>query len=185
MCWTGTFSSSPETCLPINCSVRACQWVSGCVCARVRACILFVCVCLVFVMCRTRAFICALGARMHVVTWVRIQSFCLCVEVSSQTRGRAPSQMCPFLYLRCACAFSTRGVCVCVCVRLISLSVYSACIGTSACDLARWRGDWLVFMNKRHNCDRMIYDLHIPQSPPPPSFSLFLFAKNIYLWYES
>lgn len=120
MCWTGTFSSSPETCLPINCSVRACQWVSGCVCARVRACILFVCVCLVFVMCRTRAFICALGARMHVVTWVCIQSFCLCVEVSSQTRGRAPSQMCPFLYLRCACAFSTRGVCVCVCVRLIS-----------------------------------------------------------------
>lgn len=43
MCWTGTFSSSPETCLPINCSVPAC------VSRRKRMCLrrvhLFVCVC--------------------------------------------------------------------------------------------------------------------------------------------
>lgn len=110
---------------------------------------------------------------MHVAQ-VCIQLLCLCVEVSSQTCGRAPSKMCLFLYLLRACAFPAHGVCV-----HISLLVYGARISTSACDLARWRGDWLVFMNKRHNCDRMIYDQHIPQPPLP--FLFFFFAKNIYL----
>lgn len=64
----------------------------------------------------------------------------------------------------------------------ISLLVYAARISTStsACDLARWRGDWLVFMNKRHNCDRMIYDLLTPQSHPLLPF-LFFFLLKIYI----
>lgn len=58
----------------------------------------------------------------------------------------------------------------------VSLSVFF--IGTfctliirSARDF-RWRGSWLVFMNKRHNFDRMMYDQHA--SMPPPSFLVLL-----------
>lgn len=84
---------------------------------------------------------------------------------------------------RCVCFFIC-GVHVrlphVVCVH-ISLLVYGACISTSACDLARWRGNWLVFMNKRHNCDRMIYDQHIPQFPPLLPF-LFFFSLKIYIY---
>lgn len=160
MCWTGTFSSSPETCLPINCSVCACQWVD--VYVRVH---LFVCVCLSCVEC---VYLCVQYLNACLSLFV-----CVWRSILRPVVGRPARCVCFFI-----CGVHVRSPHV-VCVH-ISLLVCGACISTSACDLARWRGNWLVFMNKRHNCDRMMYDQNI-HGPPTPVPFLFFFLLKIYM----
>lgn len=144
--------------------MRACICLFVCLCAFVNVQSLCIRLC---VRCLNACFECAFS--LFVCVWR---------SVLRPVVGRPCSQMCLFLYFAaCMCVHRTWGVCVCVHIPLL---VYCAHIRRSACDLARWRGNWLVFMNKRHNCDRMMYDQRIPQ-PPLSFFSLFLFAKNIYL----
>lgn len=138
--------------------------VSKWMCVRARAGVHFVCLC-VFSVCNVQnACFHLCVRRSNACRYLSQFSLFVCVWRSVLRPVVGHPARCVLFFI---CDVHVRSPHVgCVCVRLISLSVYSACIGTSACDLARWRGDWLVFMNKRHNCDRMIYDLHIPQSPP-------------------
>lgn len=162
MCWTGIFSYSPETCIPINCTVFVRRRVRKCVCMRA---FVYLCV-FASASCRTRG---------SVGVWRFSRSVCVRPLLSAQRSALRPapkhSARCFFLP-SLGCAYTPHVVCI-----HISLLMCRACISTGACELGRWRGDWLVFMNKRHNCDRMIYELQFHSfSLSFPFFSLLSFC---------